>query len=108
MAATWNGFEHQESRAFNVVTAYEDCTDGIRAKEMLNRLAAKLAPDLTLKSDLWGFDALGLRSFSEIADTAAAAADMIIICAEEQTTLPTHVKDWIAEWLPKQWGGLVV
>jgi hypothetical protein len=108
MAAMANGLPRVSCRVFNVVTAYEDCTDGLRAKEMLNRLAARLGSDFSVASDLWGFDTLGLPAFNEMADTAATAADMIILCAENRSELPDHVQDWIEKWLPKQWGGLLV
>jgi hypothetical protein len=83
---------------FKVVIAYETAAAAVHAKEISERLAA----ELRLECATWKMDLLAHPPLCERAATAAAQADMIIFATCAREGLPSHVKDWIENWLPRK------
>src|SRR5262245_39900253 len=83
---------------FKVVIAYETFAAVTRARQVADRLNA----ELNLKCDIWNMDSLAHRPLRELAGAAAAQADVIVIATHRGEDLPTCVKDWIEDWLPKK------
>ena len=89
------------SAVFKVVIAYETFAAAARARQVSDRLNA----ELNLECDVWNMDSLVHAPLRELAAAAAAQADVIIIATHSGEALPTSVKDWIEEWLPRKKSG---
>lgn len=86
--------------AFKFLLVYEDRPAGLRAKEMSDRIAARLEPDCQVSNEAWNFALLADPQLRELASADARHADMVIISAHTVTTLPDHVRSWLQQWLP--------
>ncbi len=84
---------------FKIVTAYADLAAGVRAKAMVERLAAELRPRLEIENDLWKFELLSHGPLRQCSAGAAAEADMVLIAAPGAAELPDPVRNWIEDWL---------
>ncbi len=80
--------------AFSVITLHDGFFTGIRAMEALEWLKFTLCPELQLYPVSWSFDKLALQDVRAVSIRAAAAADLLIVSAENETPLPDHIKLW--------------
>jgi hypothetical protein len=87
---------------FKILIAYETFSSGVRAREMSERLAARLQSEFEMSSDIWKFELLNHPQLREQAATEAAEADMVIMAARRAADLPAHIRDWIESWLPQR------
>jgi hypothetical protein len=95
----------EKNPSFRILIAYETLSSGLRAREMSERLAARLQSEFEMSSDVWKFELLSHPQLRAQAASEAAAADMIIMAARRATELPAHVKHWIESWIPQRRGG---
>lgn len=92
----------QASRpAFSVVAIHDGFFANIRAMEALEWLKYSLCPDLQVCPVNWSFDKLERHDVRTTAVRAAAAADLLIVSAADDATLPAHIVQWF-EAIPKQ------
>ena len=80
--------------AFSVITLHDGFFTGIRAMEALERLKFTLCPELQLYPVSWSFEKLVLQDVRATSVRAAAAADLLIVSAADETPLPDHIKLW--------------
>ena len=81
--------------AFSVVVIHDGFFAGIRAMEALEWLRFTLCPDLQVYPISWSFDKLARSDIRATACRAAAAADLLIISAADESALPDHIKQWL-------------
>jgi hypothetical protein len=89
---------------FKILIAYETVSSGLRAREMSERLAARLQSEFEMSSEVWKFELLNHPQLREQAASEAAVADMIIMAMRRAGELPPHVKHWIESWLHQRRG----
>lgn len=87
-----------------VVVAYEDAGTRERAMAVCQGTIAQQWHGLDLDCTWWKFDFLHHPAIAKAAAEAAARADLIIYSVHAEKDLPTVVKAWIKQWLPKQTG----
>jgi hypothetical protein len=49
--------------------------------------------------NLWSFPVLAIPEMRNLAVSAAAAADMVILAVSGKDALPTAIKDWVEMWV---------
>ena len=84
--------------AFRILIAYEDRETGNSARNLVRRLAARLASCCRLESDPWKFELIGHPRLKRFVARAAGEADMIIIAAKGGEELPSSVRGWLECW----------
>lgn len=87
--------------AFSVVAIHDGFFANIRAMEALEWLKYTLCPDLQVCPVTWSFDKLERHDVRTTAVRAAAAADLLIVAATDDASLPGHIVQWF-EAIPKQ------
>lgn len=87
--------------AFSVVAIHDGFFSGIRVMEATEWLKYTLCPDLQVYPVSWSFDTLERLDVRTTSARAAAAADLLIVSATDETPLPDHIKQWI-HTIPKQ------
>jgi len=88
--------------AIPAVVTYDNFDSGIRAKEILDRLARALGSQLTMNISMWKFDVLELDKLQDMAANDAAEADIIIISTSGVGELCPGVQQWIERWLSRK------
>jgi hypothetical protein len=95
-----------------IVLAHEDPVTGLKAIELLRRLAARLGAQSEIDRSpwelcnrAWQFDWLREPELFEQALAEAIEADMIIISANRRNELPVCVRKWIESVLARKRGG---
>ena len=88
--------------ALKIVTAYDDFPAGMRAKELVQSLVARLNSLRSVGSDVWKFEFIADPRFWECAVAGALGADLIVISCRGDVPLPAHIKTWITCWLPER------
>jgi hypothetical protein len=86
------------------VVAYDNFDSGIRAKEIVDRLARALGFQLTMNITMWKFDMLELDKLQDMAASDAAEADIIIISTSGAGELSLGVQQWVELWLSRKQG----
>ncbi len=83
-----------------VVIIYETLVDGISAKRFSEQVIAKVenGQNLDVNMNVWSLSMLGIPEILNLADVAAATADIVIISITDTKSLPRQLKDWIALW----------
>ncbi len=84
------------------MVAYDNFDSGIRAKEILDRLARALGSQLTMNITMWKFDMLELDKLQDMAASDAAEADIIIISTNGAGELSPGVQQWVELWLSRK------
>jgi hypothetical protein len=84
------------------VVAYDNFDSGIRAKEILDRLARALGSQLPMNLSMWKFEMLELDKLQDMAASDAAAADIIIISTGGAGELSPGVQQWVERWLSRK------
>ena len=80
--------------AFSVVAIHDGFFSGVRAMEALEWLKHTLYPDLQLYPASWSFDKLALQNVRTTSIRAAAAADLLIVSADDDSPVPHHIRQW--------------
>lgn len=80
--------------AFSVIAIHDGFFTGIRAMEALEWLKFTLCPDLQVYPVTWSFDKLERVEERPTSIRAAAAADLLIVSAADESPLPRHIKQW--------------
>ncbi len=62
--------------------------------EALEWLKYSLCPDLQVYPIAWSFDKLERQEVRTTSIRAAAAADLLIVSADDESPLPHHIKQW--------------
>jgi len=94
--------------AFSVVAIHDDFSAGIRAQEALKWLEHSLGSDLEIRSLCWSFHKLERVDLRAMTIREAAAADVIIVAADDTQHLPEHISRWLDASLQNSKGGHVV
>jgi hypothetical protein len=84
---------------FRAVLIYQDLAAGKRANEFCDKLARRLEDDCGISQQMWNFNVLAVPEIRNIAASAAAAADIVVLSISSATALPAKVKEWIEMWL---------
>ena len=79
----------------NVVIAYENLSDGIRARQMLERISWATGHELRFDLRGWGFASLYARDDAEPDIQRVNGADLIVVSAGGDHALPPDVVRWI-------------
>lgn len=82
-----------------VVVACESSKNAETACALLARLAHNNEAEGRLIYSWWNFEVLAIGSLRKLAAGEAAAADMIIIAAQDGPKLPEEIIDWMSLWL---------
>jgi hypothetical protein len=95
-----------------IIIVHEDSVAGLRATDLLKRLAARLGDKSGMDispwefcNRAWQFEWLQNPNLSAQALAEAVAADMIIISAGGHAELPVCVRKWIESVLARKQGG---
>lgn len=88
--------------AFHVVLVYDKYADGIRAKDLFDRLVSNHGELFRFVCHLWRFDVLREPQLFEAATRDAIGADMIVFAIRQSQELPIEVRRWIDRWLPSK------
>src|SRR6266702_5644572 len=94
-----DGRNRKRFPALHAVVAYNNFDSGIRAKEILDRLARALGSQLTMNISMWKFDVLELDKLQDLAANDAVEADIIIISTSGAGELSPGVQQWVERWL---------
>ena len=86
---------HLGAGVLNVVIAYENLSDGIRARQLLERISWATGHELRFDLRGWGFASLYARDDSEPDIQRVNGADLIIVSAGGDYALPPDVLRWI-------------
>ena len=81
----------------NVVIAYADFESATIAKRILEQSLVALSPQYAVNTSFWKFDLLNSAALREIAKEDGAQAQIIIISADKECSLPEGARDWV-EW----------
>jgi len=92
----------RKSKRVTAVAAYEDSSTEPRVGEFCQNLARHLGKSPELSKGMWLFSELRPSPLRSVAASEAAAADLIIISAHHQESLPKEVNDWIHMWLDRK------
>lgn len=95
---------NQETPTLRVQMVYEDAETGLRAKRALESLAGHLELDADFNIGLSRFDLLREKAFRELAAREAEGADILLLSAHGNETLPPGVLAWLEEWLIRNAG----
>lgn len=88
------------SDTFNVVLIYEDQASALRGLALYRRLQTDLGGCLAFQFNLWKFAVLGIEWLAEISAAQAAAANLVIVCAQDTSASPpAQVQAWFNRWL---------
>lgn len=87
--------------AFSVVALYDGFFANVRVMEALEWLKYSLCPDLRVCPVTWSFDTLERHDVRTNSVRAAAAADLLIVSAPDESTMPDHIMKWFAA-VPQQ------
>ena len=101
----WKGPDRGNRRhlpAIHAVVAYDNFDSGIRAKEILDRLARALGSQLAMNITMWKFDMLELDKLQDMAANDAAEADIILISTGGAGELSPGVQQWVELWLSRK------
>lgn len=83
------------STTFTIAAIYDGLADCFRAKEALDSLKHVLAPQVQVRSKLWSYQQLLRLDIRAMALRVAADADMIIVAASAQASLPHAIERWL-------------
>jgi hypothetical protein len=84
---------------FHCVVVYEDLAASERGESFYRQLAATLEDSCKLTHHLWSFPVLAIPEMRNMAASAAATADVVILALSGKKRLPAKVKEWIEMWL---------
>lgn len=90
-----------EKIRFKTVIIYEDLNAGRRAKAFSDQLSGEIEEveeDFDFTRNIWSFNVLAIPEIRNIAATAAAAADVVILSASGKECLPPEVVEWLEMW----------
>jgi hypothetical protein len=83
---------------FNMAIIYEAPQDGIHAKSFGDRLIAEVANEHALTLGVWSFQVLGIAQIRNIAASAAAIADVVILSMSGTKPLSPQIEEWLELW----------
>ncbi|MEA3213092.1 MAG: hypothetical protein QOE70_6149 [Chthoniobacter sp.] len=84
---------------FKCVVVYEDPAAGERGERFRQKLVAAMQGDCVSTPNLWSFSVLAIPEMRNLAASAAAVADIVIVALSEKPSLPAKVKEWMEMWL---------
>ena len=87
---------------FSVVIVYEEVAAGQRAMRLIRDLASGNESHTGYEPSLWKLAMLLVPKFRELAAGEAAAADMVIVAAQDRETLPVALQGWFESWPPRR------
>jgi hypothetical protein len=99
-----NGHEGNAAGAdadVQVVLLYENALLGEKAKSLVHGMQTSLGRSEPLRMDTWQFDSLHATWFGLHARRSVANAQMIIVAANGNRTLPDEVTAGLKRWLQK-------
>jgi hypothetical protein len=94
--------DRESHPVFNVVLAYDEYSDGIRAKEFFEALAHDHGKLFQFSCHLWKFELLREPRLFNVASRDASRADMVVLAIHQSQELPAEVRRWIERWLPSK------
>lgn len=83
---------------FRAVLICETRPTGERAEQLCELLRSKAGDAFCFIRNAWSFKRIAVPEIRNIAATAAACADVVILAASGKTVLPEKVKEWIEMW----------
>ncbi len=93
----------------SIVAIHDDFASGIRACEALKWLEHSLGSEWEVRAHTWSFQKLERMDLRAMSIRAAAAADVIIVAAEQDTQpVPDQVRRWLDAALQQQREGRAV
>jgi hypothetical protein len=81
----------------HAVIAYQDFATGARAKHALDHIAHETGHEGEFAQTMWKFDVLRMPKLRDMAAEEAAIADLIVISAHGDDSLPAAVREWIED-----------
>jgi hypothetical protein len=85
--------------AQSVLILHEDSGTGLRAKEALELLPARLAADSQLSIKLWRLALIREPLLCKQSAMEGASADIIILSVHGRSGVPAGLRDWLGSWL---------
>jgi hypothetical protein len=77
---------------------YEDVGSGLRAKQALDLMQARFGEEVRGNLRLWKLDLLCDPTMCEQSAREGAMADVIILCVDGRTEVPSVMRDWLGHW----------
>ena len=90
--------------ALETVVVYEDFATACHARRASAEWLQQAGRQVKISHTMWKFNLLQNHKLKEMAADDAAAADLVIIAAQEDKDLPDEVKSWINLWMERPLG----
>jgi hypothetical protein len=88
-----------DSLKLDVLLMHEDLSAGLRGKQMIDQVAARLGEKAEFGVRLWRFDLLDEPMLRNQAMADANGATIVILAVNTCSELPTAVCEWLKQWL---------
>ncbi|MGV3773240.1 MAG: hypothetical protein ACO1QB_10095 [Verrucomicrobiales bacterium] len=92
----------QERESFKVFIGFDTATAEAEAMSTAQYVRSQLADEFDVNLTSWDLAYLGAPRLRERAATEAAAADMIIVSSQENSSGLGFLKPWISKWKDKR------
>ena len=83
---------------------YEDDTTALRARQIMNELAVRLEGGTIPDPMLFRFELLRLTNIRDLVARQGETADVLVLCAHGEDSLPEYIKSWVTSWLGRKVG----
>lgn len=85
-------------RSFRILIAYDTPINALEAMRLADGMVGQLGEEFEIHRDLWRFDILTLPEIRDDAVRETLDADLVVIAADAERSLPVPVKDWLTAW----------
>jgi len=90
---------NDDAMKLDVLLMHEDLSAGLRGKQMIDQVAARLGEKAEFGVRLWRFDLLDEPVLRNQAMVDATGATIVILAVNTCSELPTPVCEWLKQWL---------
>lgn len=96
---TEGNYRTEEPLKLDVLLMHEDLSAGLRGKQMIDQVAARLGEKAEFGVRLWRFDLLDEPMLRNQAMADASGSCIVILAVNACAELPTPVCEWLKQWL---------
>ena len=87
-----------ERRGFRILIAYDTPVNAMEAMRLADGMVGQLGEGFAIHRDLWRFDILTLPEIRDDAVRETLDADLVVVAADAERSLPAPVMEWLAAW----------
>jgi hypothetical protein len=101
----WHGSKQGEETApLTILILYRNVTAAGKAAALVSRLAERFGSEFDVETSLWSFDVLKLPEVAAFASDRASQADLVLVSAGPEDTLPAHVASCLQDGMSRRAG----